>query len=166
MEKAIVFVILVIIGGSFVNSVEIEIVLQHKMTLGGGTSIPHFRFGEIRKDTPVLASTLKLTMKPGDEEGTPPHHHSGPVAGYVAQGEFLFQMKGGEPEILYPGQVFTEGDGDIHVWGANASNSTTTIVVVTIFGREGEEITVMDLDEPREEYGVALRKAKRRTYSN
>lgn len=40
----------------------------------------------------VVATSLVLTFTAGDE-GAPPHHHSGPVIGYVLEGEFLFQVR-------------------------------------------------------------------------
>jgi len=164
MEKAIVFFLLAVVGGSLVNSVpDVKVIQQKKLTLRTSPSLPFFRFDEIRTDVQALVSTIVITMKPGDE-GLGPHHHPGPVAGYVAEGEFLFQMKGGEIEILSAGQAFYEKDGDIHMWGASASKTATTKVIATLFGREAEELTIMDPNEPREDsYEVALRKARRRT---
>jgi len=39
----------------------------------------------------IVATMIRLTIPPGDI-GTPPHTHSGPVTGYVLEGEFLFQV--------------------------------------------------------------------------
>jgi len=39
----------------------------------------------------VVATVLHLTFPPGDI-GSDPHFHSGPLVGYVLEGEFLFQV--------------------------------------------------------------------------
>lgn len=40
----------------------------------------------------IVATSLILNFPPGDE-GIPPHHHSGPLVGYVLEGEFLLQVR-------------------------------------------------------------------------
>lgn len=39
----------------------------------------------------VLVTALLLTIEPADI-GLPVHFHSGPVVGYIIEGEFLFQV--------------------------------------------------------------------------
>ena len=48
---------------------------------------------------PSLAEVMTATVElpPGDP-GTPPHRHSGPVFGYMLEGEMTFELEG-EPRV-------------------------------------------------------------------
>jgi len=44
----------------------------------------------------VEAMTVRIDLPPGDP-GSPPHRHSGPVFGYMLEGEMIFELES-EPE--------------------------------------------------------------------
>ncbi|XP_037034316.1 uncharacterized protein LOC119073106 [Bradysia coprophila] len=107
----------------------------------------------------VLATTLLITMPPGDS-GLYAHTHPGPAVGYVFTGDLLFQVNDELPKILPAGSTFYVNDSERHVWDANASNTTTCIVIATIFGRPNEEITTFLTNFKRESRNDALARAK------
>src|SRR5262245_29795054 len=58
------------------------------------------------------AMIATVTVPPGDP-GSGPHRHSGPVFGYVLQGEILFELEGQEPYPVNAGEAFWEPGGDL-----------------------------------------------------
>src|SRR6201991_3450289 len=53
-----------------------------------------------------------LELPPGDP-GIAPHRHSGPVFGYMLEGEMLFELEGEAPYPIKAGEVFWEPGGDV-----------------------------------------------------
>jgi len=47
--------------------------------------------------SPAEVMTATVELPPGDP-GTPPHRHSGPVFGYMLEGEMTFELEG-EPRV-------------------------------------------------------------------
>jgi quercetin dioxygenase-like cupin family protein len=71
----------------------------------------------IPEDAEVMTVTVELP--PGDP-GTPPHRHSGPVFGYLTEGEIVFELEGEPPRVIRAGEAFWEPGGDvIHYQAAN-----------------------------------------------
>jgi len=65
------------------------------------------------------AMTVRLDLPPGDP-GSPPHRHSGPVFGYMLEGEMIFELEGEPERVIRAGDVFWEPGGDvIHYQAAN-----------------------------------------------
>jgi quercetin dioxygenase-like cupin family protein len=63
--------------------------------------------------------TVAIEVPPGDP-GAAPHRHSGPVAGYVLEGELIFELEGGPERVIRAGEAFWEPGGDvIHYQAAN-----------------------------------------------
>src|SRR5262249_43060258 len=60
---------------------------------------------EIAPGSAVMVGTV--TVPPGDP-GSGPHRHSGPVFGYVLEGEILFELEGQEPYPIKAGEAFWE----------------------------------------------------------
>ncbi|OXA53740.1 uncharacterized protein LOC110849722 [Folsomia candida] len=108
----------------------------------------------------IVATVVHLTFPPGDV-GSDPHTHPGPVVGYVLEGEFLFQVNEEPCRVIKAGEAFHEKDGDVHVWSANASNSTTCRVVATLWGSPGEPILTYVEGYPRVSREKALEVAVR-----
>jgi quercetin dioxygenase-like cupin family protein len=72
-----------------------------------------------------------LVEIPPHDPGTPPHRHSGPVYGYVVEGELLFELEGDPPRVLRAGDAFWEPGGDrIHYQAANPGAVWTRFVAV------------------------------------
>ena len=63
--------------------------------------------------------TAIVELPPGDP-GTPPHRHSGPVFGYLLEGEMTFELEGEPERVVRAGEAFWEPGGDvIHYQAAN-----------------------------------------------
>ncbi|MGI5325482.1 cupin domain-containing protein [Actinomadura nitritigenes] len=92
--------------------------------------------------------TVTLELPPGDP-GTPPHRHSGPVFGYLLEGELLFELEGDPPRVIRAGEAFWEPGGDvIHYQAANNLPDAWTRLVVVMIGAPGlPMLTLVDDDE-------------------
>jgi hypothetical protein len=69
-------------------------------------------------------------------------------------------MEGEPHRIIKAGSAFHELDRAVHVWGGNASNSTTCKVFANVFGRPGEPILTFKEGYVRESYEKALELAQ------
>ncbi|GFG55293.1 cupin [Mycolicibacterium agri] len=63
------------------------------------------------------AMVVTVTIPPGDP-GSGPHRHSGPVFGYVLEGEILFELEGERPYPIKAGEAFWEPGFDVVAWQA------------------------------------------------
>ncbi|MDB6003329.1 MAG: hypothetical protein JWR15_316, partial [Prosthecobacter sp.] len=68
----------------------------------------------------------RIELQPGVE--APPHVHPGMVTGYVQEGLFEFQIKGGSLLKLKAGDVFFEPAGSVHMVGKNPGTQKTVII--------------------------------------
>jgi quercetin dioxygenase-like cupin family protein len=101
-----------VIGSSPTNSFD---VLLHQNT-------------KIAADSGAMVATV--TVPPGDP-GSGPHRHSGPVFGYVLEGEILFELEGEEPYPIEAGQAFWEPGFDVvHYQAANLRDDISSRFVV------------------------------------
>lgn len=89
-----------------------------------------------------------LVQIPPNNPGTPPHRHSGPVYGYMLEGEMIFELEGEAPRVVRAGDTFAEPGGDlIHYQAANPTDAWSRFVVVMAC-RPGEPmLTFVDADE-------------------
>ena len=55
--------------------------------------------------------TVLIEVPPGDP-GSPPHRHSGPVFGYVIEGELVYELEGEPARVIRAGEPFWEPVGD------------------------------------------------------
>ncbi|WP_232326496.1 cupin domain-containing protein [Microbispora sp. ATCC PTA-5024] len=87
-----------------------------------------------------------VELPPGDP-GPTPHRHSGPVFGYMLEGEMLFELEGGKPYTIKAGEGFWEPGGDVvHYKAANLRDDITSRFVVFMLCAPGVPMTVF-LDE-------------------
>ncbi|SDZ63687.1 Cupin domain-containing protein [Asanoa ishikariensis] len=95
-----------------------------------------------------LAMVRHLDLPPGDP-GIAPHRHSGPVFGFMLEGEMLFELEGGAPYPVKAGEAFWEPGGDvIHYTVSNLLADSWSRFVVTMFCPPGVEmITYVDDEE-------------------
>jgi quercetin dioxygenase-like cupin family protein len=94
----------------------------------------------------VMTATVELP--PGDD-GSPPHRHSGPVFGYMVEGEMIFELEG-EPEyVIKAGEAFWEPGGDVvHYQAANnLADSWSRFVVVMICAPGQDMLTYLSDEE-------------------
>jgi quercetin dioxygenase-like cupin family protein len=82
----------------------------------------------IAADSCAMVATV--TIPPGDP-GTGPHRHSGPVFGFVLEGEILFELEGDEPFAIKAGEAFWEPGFDVvHYQAANLRDDIASRFVV------------------------------------
>lgn len=92
-------------------------------------------FDVLLHETPRIAAgsgamVATLTIPPGDA-GSGPHRHSGPVFGYVLEGEILFELEGQRPYPIKAGQAFWEPGFDVvHYQAANLRTDIASKFVV------------------------------------
>jgi quercetin dioxygenase-like cupin family protein len=87
---------------------------------------------------PAEVMTALIELPPGDP-GTPPHRHSGPVFGYVTEGELVFELEGEPERVISAGEAFWEPGGDvIHYQAGNNLAGGWTRFVVVMLGVPGE----------------------------
>lgn len=102
--------------------------------------------------------TATIDLPPGDP-GTPPHRHSGPVFGYLLEGELLFELEGEAPRVITEGEAFWEPGGDlIHYQAANHLANRPSRFVVVMLGVPGQPMLTLvdaeDLESRRDRRGV------------
>jgi quercetin dioxygenase-like cupin family protein len=99
---------------------------------------------------PAPAEVMVVTIElPPGSPGTPPHRHSGPVFGYMLEGEMIFELEGEPERVIQAGQAFWEPGGDvIHYQAANNLSDTWSRFVVTMIGVPGQPmLTLVSEDE-------------------
>ncbi|MVU83412.1 cupin domain-containing protein [Nocardia sp. ET3-3] len=94
--------------------------------------------------------TVIVELAPGDA-GTPPHRHSGPVFGYMLEGEMVFELEGAPAYVIHAGESFWEPGGDvIHYQAANNLADRPSRFVVVMIGVPGEPMLTMVTPEELE----------------
>ena len=89
----------------------------------------------------VMIATVELP--PGDP-GTPPHQHSGPVFGYMLEGEMTFELEGEPERVIRAGEAFWEPGGDvIHYQAANHLSDARSRFLVVMIGVPGEPMLTL-----------------------
>ena len=94
------------------------------------------------------AMTMLVEVPPGGP-GLGPHRHSGPVFGYVLEGEIIFEVEGEPERIIRAGEAFWEPGGDvIHYQDANNLADAWSRFVVVMMCVPGQPmLTLVDTDE-------------------
>jgi quercetin dioxygenase-like cupin family protein len=112
------------------------------------TTLAHERPPFIPGSAEVM--TAMIEIPPGDP-GTPPHRHSGPVFGYLLEGEMIFELEGEPERVIRAGEAFWEPGGDvIHYQAANNLPDAWTRFAVVMMGVPGEPmLTLVDDAELR-----------------
>ena len=103
--------------------------------------------------------TVLLEFPPGDP-GTPPHRHSGPVFGYMLEGEMRFELEGEPERVIRAGEAFWEPGGDvIHYQDGNNRPDVRSRFVVVMIGTAG--VPMLTLVDEAELAGRRDRRAPR-----
>ena len=113
-------------------------------------------FDVLLHETPCIASNsaamvATVTIPPGDP-GSGPHRHSGPVFGYVIEGEILFELEGQRPYPIKAGEAFWEpGFEVVHYQAANLrTDIASTFVVFMLCAPDVPMMTYLDETEIEE----------------
>jgi len=93
--------------------------------------------------SPAEVMTATVELPPGDA-GTPPHRHSGPVFGYMLDGEMTFELEGEPARVIRAGEAFWEPGGDvIHYQAANHLSDAWSRFVVVMIAIPGEPMLTL-----------------------
>lgn len=91
------------------------------------------------KETKV--TVVEVTLKPG--QGGEPHRHSGPVIGYVLEGEYELGIDQQPSKVFEAGQTFYEPTGCLHRVSKNpAAKGNTRVLAVVLHPRDAKRITI------------------------
>jgi len=99
---------------------------------------------------PESAEVMTLLVEaPPDSAGLPPHRHSGPVFGYVLEGEIIFEVEGEPERVMKSGDAFWEPGGDVIHYqdGNNLADAWSRFVVVMMMVPGQPMLTLVDADE-------------------
>jgi quercetin dioxygenase-like cupin family protein len=93
------------------------------------------------KDASV--TVREVTFEPGQKDS--PHRHTGPVFGYVLEGEYEHAMDGESVKTYKAGETFYEPSGAVHQVSQNPSGKTKTrLLAVILHPRDAKEVTVRE----------------------
>ncbi|WP_204082653.1 cupin domain-containing protein [Asanoa ishikariensis] len=92
--------------------------------------------------------TATIALPPGDP-GSPPHRHSGPVFGYMLEGEMIFELEGEPERVIKAGEAFWEPGGDvIHYQAANnLADRPSKFVVVMVCAPDQQMLVLVSPEE-------------------
>lgn len=96
--------------------------------------------------TPLMSKPLGMDGKEGlvitvdyaPGASTPIHRHDAHLFVYMLEGSAIFQVEGGEPATLQPGDMFYEQPTDIHTVSKNASDTEPAKFLVFFVKDEGK----------------------------
>jgi quercetin dioxygenase-like cupin family protein len=84
---------------------------------------------------------LEVTFEPGQEDS--PHHHTGPVFGYVLEGEYEHALDDDPVKKYKAGDTFYEPSGSVHRVARNPSKTAKMrLLAVILHPGDAKETTV------------------------
>ena len=87
------------------------------------------------------ATVVEVTFEPGQKDS--PHHHAGPVFGYVLEGEYEHAIDDEPVKTYKAGDTFYEPSGSVHRVARNPNGKTKTrLLAVILHSRDTKEVTV------------------------
>ena len=89
------------------------------------------------------ATVLEVTFEPGQKDS--PHRHTGPVFGYVLEGEYEHAIDDEPVKTYKAGETFYEPSGSVHRVARNPSDKTKTrLLAVILHPRDAKNVTVRE----------------------
>jgi quercetin dioxygenase-like cupin family protein len=89
------------------------------------------------------ATVVEVTFEPGQKDS--PHRHTGPVFGYVLEGEYEHAIDDEPVKKYKAGDTFYEPTGSLHRVARNPSAKTRTrLVAVTLHPRDIKDPTIRE----------------------
>ena len=86
------------------------------------------------------ATVVEVTFEPGQKDS--PHRHTGPVFGYVLEGEYEHALDDEPVKTYKAGDTFYEPSGSVHRVARNPSGKTRTrLLAVILHSRDTEATT-------------------------
>jgi len=96
------------------------------------------------KDTGATVSIV--TIGPGQKDSA--HRHTGPVFGYVLEGEYEHAIDNEPIKTYKAGETFYEPSGSVHRVAHNPSGKTETrLLAVILHPRDATQVTVREKDK-------------------
>ena len=87
------------------------------------------------------ATVVEVTFEPGQKNSS--HHHTGPVFGYVLEGDYEHALDDEPVKKYKAGDTFYEPSGSVHRVARNPSGKTRTrLLAVILHSRDTKETTV------------------------
>jgi quercetin dioxygenase-like cupin family protein len=97
--------------------------------------------GEKLDGKAASATVVEVTFEPGQKDS--PHRHTGPVFGYVLEGEYEHAINDEPVKTYKAGETFYEPSGAVHRVARNPSGKTRTrLLAVILHPRDTKEVTV------------------------
>src|SRR5262245_9670373 len=85
----------------------------------------------------------EVTWEPGQADM--PHRHTGPVFGYVLEGEFETALDDQPAKVFKAGETFYEPTGSLHRVSKNpAAKGKTRVLAVILHPRDDKEVTISE----------------------
>ena len=85
-------------------------------------------------------TVVEVTFESGQKDS--PHHHTGPVFGYVLEGEYEHALDDEPVKKYKAGDTFYEPSGSVHRVARNPSGKTRTrLLAVILHSRDAKETT-------------------------
>ena len=92
------------------------------------------------------ATVVEVTFEPGQKDL--PHRHTGPVFGYVLEGEYEHALDDEPVKKYKAGDTFYEPSGSVHRVARNPSGKTRTrLLAVILHPRDAKEVTVPEKEK-------------------
>lgn len=89
----------------------------------------------------ATATVREVTFEPGQKDLS--HRHTGPVFGYVLEGEYEHALDDDPVKIYKAGETFYEPSGSLHRVAQNPSDKTKTrLLAVILHARDARNITI------------------------
>ena len=87
------------------------------------------------------ATVVEVTFETGEKDS--PHHHNGPVFGYVLEGEYEHALDDEPVKKYKAGDTFYEPSGSVHRVARNPSKTANMrLLAVILHPRDAKEVTV------------------------
>ncbi|SIO65349.1 Cupin domain protein [Singulisphaera sp. GP187] len=122
-----------------------EILAQHVQHTGQGqvkvTQLSQRDIIEKLDGKAASETVVEVTFEPGQKDS--PHHHTGPVFGYVLEGEYEHALDDEPVKKYRAGDTFYEPSGSVHRVARNPSGKTRTrLLAVILHSGDTKETTV------------------------
>src|SRR5262249_393022 len=86
-------------------------------------------------------TVVEVTFEPGQQDS--PHHHTGPVFGYVLEGEYEHALDDEPVKTYKAGDTFYEPSGSVHRVARNPSGKTRTrLLAGNLHPPDAKEVTI------------------------
>ena len=104
-------------------------------------TISAWDIGEKLDGKETKATVVEVTLEPG--QAGKPHRHTGPVIGYVLEGEYEWAIDDQPAKTLKAGDTFYEPTGCLHRVSKNpAAKGNTRVLAVVLHPRDAKQITI------------------------